>query len=104
MKKREHNLKTKTTSNSDQRFVKGKNKEAKQKADHSAAAKMKRVQKKLEDVEAQQEELWQQRTVVALPLEGLESSSGDTSPLVSFHEASFHYEGAGDLILNEIDL
>ena len=50
LKGREKNLKKVTSENSDQRFIKGKNKEAKQKADKSAASKLKRTKKQVEDL------------------------------------------------------
>ena len=50
LKSKERNLKATTTQNADQRFIKGKNKEAKQKADHSAASKVKRLQKKAQEM------------------------------------------------------
>lgn len=51
LKSREKNLKSKTSESSDQRFIKGKNKEAKQKADKSAASKLKQCKKKAEQLQ-----------------------------------------------------
>ncbi|GFH56551.1 hypothetical protein CTEN210_13027 [Chaetoceros tenuissimus] len=52
MKKREKNLKATTSQNSDQRFIKGKNKEAKQKADKSAASRLKKAKAAVDDLES----------------------------------------------------
>lgn len=52
MKKREKNLKATTSQNSDQRFIKGKNKEAKQKADKSAASRLKKAKAAVDDIES----------------------------------------------------
>jgi len=56
LRKREGNFKGKTQQDADKRFIKGKNKEAKQKADKSAASKVKQLQKQtaaLEDLAQQ---------------------------------------------------
>jgi hypothetical protein len=54
LNKREPNFNARTTQDADKRFIKGKNKEAKQNADRSAAAKAKRVQKAVKIKEQEQ--------------------------------------------------
>lgn len=51
LQKREQSFKKTTAKNADQRFIKGKNKESKQKADRSAAAKLKQLKRQAETVE-----------------------------------------------------
>jgi ATPase subunit of ABC transporter with duplicated ATPase domains len=51
MSKREKKLRTLTSENSDQRFIKGKNKESKQKADKSAMAKIKQLKSEATEIE-----------------------------------------------------
>jgi len=65
LKIRERNFKERTSESADKRFIKGKNKEAKQNADHSAAAKSKQTKKKAEEV-AREEELLREARVVPL--------------------------------------
>ena len=100
LKKREQNLKATTSQHADQRFIKGKNKEAKQKADHSAAAKLKRTQKKAAEI-AQEEELLREAYVAPLELDGTE---GDDRPLLELNDADFKYEDSDDYLLQFMNL
>ena len=51
LESRERSMKNATKANADKRFIKGKNKEAKQKADRSAAAKVKQLKQQASDIE-----------------------------------------------------
>eukprot|EP00465_Bigelowiella_longifila_P001157 CAMPEP_0185282336 /NCGR_PEP_ID=MMETSP1359-20130426/67214_1 /TAXON_ID=552665 /ORGANISM="Bigelowiella longifila, Strain CCMP242" /LENGTH=318 /DNA_ID=CAMNT_0027877869 /DNA_START=596 /DNA_END=1552 /DNA_ORIENTATION=- len=87
LQRRERNLKKITTKNADQRFVKGKSKEAKQKSDRSAASKLKKLQ-----LQSSQMEKFQQKTtrekVKALHIDGVEVKG----TLVTFKDVSFTYQ------------
>ena len=50
MKARERDMRKTTTEHSDQRFIKGKNKESKQKGDKSAMAKIKQLNKSIDEI------------------------------------------------------
>ncbi len=102
LKSREHNLKATTAQHADQRFIKGKNKEAKQKADHSAASKVKRLQKKAKE-KAEQEELLRETKIPPLELEGADNSGND-QPIVEMLDVTFQYEGANDVLLEGVCL
>jgi len=98
LKSKERNLKAITSQNSDQRFIKGKNKEAKQKADHSAASKVKRLQKKAAEMEELEEEL---RETKIPPLE-LNGAEGNDRPIVELQDIKFSYEHSEDFLLQDI--
>lgn len=100
--KREQNLKSTTSKNADQRFIKGKNKEAKQKADHSAAAKVKRMKKKAAEV-AEQEEALRETRVVPLELDSVDTSGND-QPLIELNDVDFDYEGSDEMLLEYLNL
>lgn len=100
--KREQNLKSTTTKNADQRFIKGKNKEAKQKADHSAAAKVKRMKKRAVEI-AEQEEALRETKVVPLELDSVDTSGNDR-PLIEFNDVDFRYEGSQEMLLEYVNL
>lgn len=98
LKSKERNLKAITSQNSDQRFIKGKNKEAKQKADHSAASKVKRSQKKAAEMEELEEEL-RETKIPTLELNGAE---GNDRPIVELQDVHFSYEHSEDLLLQDV--
>ena len=88
LQKREGNMKKTTTQNSDKRFIKGKNKEAKQKADRSAASKIKQLK---HDVEEMEEVKHQTRRELIKPLKIHGTCSSGN--LVLFQQVSFSYDG-----------
>lgn len=102
LKSKEHNLKATTTQHADQRFIKGKNKEAKQKADHSAASKVKRLQKKAQEMEEQEEQL-RETKISPLELEGADNSNND-QPIVEMLDICFKYEGSDGCLLKDLCL
>ena len=102
MNKREQNFKTLTTQDHDKRWIKGKNKEAKQNADHSAASKLKRLKKKADELAEQEEEL-RVTKVCPVRLEGAETSGTD-SVLVEFNNVDFQFEGSRDMLLEYVDV
>ena len=91
LQRRERNLKRKTTENSDQRFIKGKNKEAKQKADRSAAAKLKQLKQQAADMEKLRRQAQRER-VKDLKIDGGKANG----TLVTLENVSFAYGGEGD--------
>lgn len=102
LNKREQNFKAITTEHHDKRFIKGKNKEAKQNADHSAASKLKRLKKKVAEVSEQEEEL-RENKVCPLKLEGADSSGNDRV-LVEFNDVDFRFEGSRDMLLEYVNI
>lgn len=62
VKGRERNFKAITSQNADKRFIKGKNKEAKQKSDRSAAAKLKQVKRQVGEMEDMKLQARKERT------------------------------------------
>jgi ATPase subunit of ABC transporter with duplicated ATPase domains len=74
----------------DKRFVRGKNKEAKQKADHSAASKLHRLEKKAAEM-TQQEQQLRETKVQPLELYGVDNTGNDR-PLIELVDVSFSYE------------
>jgi len=109
LRKREHNSKAKTFESTDKRWThgkddtrrfKGKNKEAKQKADHSVASKVKRLQKEAKVLEEQQA-LFLQAKVPPLELEGADTATD--RPLVELVDMDFQYEGSSDMLLEFVN-
>jgi ATPase subunit of ABC transporter with duplicated ATPase domains len=98
--KREHNFRATTFKDHDKRWIKGKNKEAKQNADHSAASKLKRLKKKADELAEQEEEL---RETKACPLK-LEGAAPSDGVLVEFNDVDFQFEGARDMLLEYVDV
>jgi len=96
--KREAKTKEKTTRNADKRFVKGKNKEAKQKADKSAASKLKQLKHDVANLEETKHQAKRER-VKQLKLEG----SCASGTLVVFQEVSFRYDDDASLVFDCID-
>ena len=96
--KREANLKHKTTENSDKRFIKGKNKEAKQKADRSAASKVKLLKQEVSILEEIKHQAQRER-VKQLKIEG--TSSAGTIALLQ--EVSFRYDKFDRMIFQYMD-
>jgi ATP-binding cassette subfamily F protein 3 len=96
--RREQNLKTITSKHADQRFIKGKCKEGKQKADRSMAAKVKHVHKQTaaaEDMLAQV----QREKVKPLHIDGTILDG----TFATFQEIAFSYED-GVSVFENIDL
>lgn len=96
--KREANMKQKTTQNADKRFIKGKNKEAKQKADKSAASKLKQLKQDVSDLEEIKHQAQRER-IKQLKIEGTVSSG----TLVCFQEVSFQYQEGDRIIFQYMD-
>ena len=98
LKGRERNLKSTTSQNADQRFIKGKNKEAKQKADRSAAAKAKMMKKKVADLEETRRQARTERVkplhIDGVPVEG---------KVVSLQDVAASYGGNEELIFENVD-
>jgi ATPase subunit of ABC transporter with duplicated ATPase domains len=99
--KREGNFEATTSKNADKRFIKGKNKEAKQKADHSAASKVRRVKKKAVEMAEQEEELREMK-IPPLELKGADKSGNDR-PIIELNDVEFQYEGSRDIVLQMIN-
>eukprot|EP00127_Corallochytrium_limacisporum_P001813 Clim_evm20s84 gene=Clim_evmTU20s84 len=89
LKKREQNTKTLTTQNADQRFIKGKSKESKQKADKSAAAKLRQSKRDLEQLESMKRAA-QREQVKPLHIDGMPA---DGTVAVSLHGVGVAYDG-----------
>ena len=87
LQKREGSLKAKTSQNADQRFIKGKNKEAKQKADKSAASKVKQLQKQTAALADLQKQAKRER-IKPLHIDG----SISTGTLATLDQVSFGYD------------
>mmetsp|Transcript_26544 Transcript_26544/g.36709 ORF Transcript_26544/g.36709 Transcript_26544/m.36709 type:complete len:356 (+) Transcript_26544:1074-2141(+) len=96
--RRERNLKKITTKNADQRFVKGKSKEAKQKSDRSAASKLKKLQLQSSQMEKIQQKTTREQ-VKALHINGVEVKGA----LVTFKDVSFTYENGQQNIFTGLD-
>jgi ATP-binding cassette, subfamily F, member 3 len=104
--KREANFKARKNEDSDQRFVRGKNKEAKQKVYRSSASKLKQLQKEAADLEEVKKQA-QREQVKPLVLPG---TVGDGT-LVLFQNVTFSYNDDDDddkchtssLILDDVD-
>jgi len=95
LQKRERNLKKTTTKNSDQRFIKGKNKEAKQKADRSAAARVKQLKKEASEMEKLRRQA-QREKVKELRIPGVRA----TGTLVELKGVDFAYENEQNVFHN----
>lgn len=90
LNKREGNMAKTTSQNADKRWIRGKNKEAKQKADHSAAAKVKRLQQQAVEMEKQQDLL---RPVHVTPLVLVSAAVKHSDrPLVELVDVDFKYD------------
>lgn len=96
---KESNLKATTSENSDQRFIKGKNKEAKQKADKSAAAKVKLLKKKAGELE---EARIHARTERVKPLH-LESVPVD-GKVISLQDVATSYDPRDGVVFEYVDV
>lgn len=100
LRKRESSFKALTTQNADKRFIKGKNKEAKQKADRSAAAKAKQMQKQANEIKGLYQQQGQRERVKPLHIEGRIASGGH---LVTLEQVGFRYSEKDDLLFLNID-
>jgi ATPase subunit of ABC transporter with duplicated ATPase domains len=98
LKSREKNLKARTAENSDKRFIKGKNKEAKQKADRCAASKLKQAQKKMDDLE----EFRRNATLERVKPLHLDGKPGD-GKIVSFQDVAFAYDEEQEPVFENVD-
>lgn len=96
--KRELNLKATTSKNADLRFTRGKNKEAKQKADRSAASKVKQLQKQTEAAEEMLANTLRER-VKPLHMEG----SILDGTFATFQDVAFGFENCPPIFEN-VDL
>lgn len=88
LKKREGNFHKVVAKGEDKRFIKGKNKEAKQKADKSAASKLKRAQQAVNEAEHIKHKAKREQ-VTPLRISGLPASE---STLVSLRDVGFKYD------------
>jgi ATP-binding cassette subfamily F protein 3 len=103
LRRREKNLKKLTTQNADKRFIKGKNIECKQKADKSAAAKVKQLKKQADDM-VDLKRASRQEKKIELKLKGSRVEGiSDGQPIVSLNEVSFAYDDANGNILEYIN-
>jgi ATP-binding cassette subfamily F protein 3 len=98
LQKRERNLKHVTSQNADRRFIKGKNKEAKQKADKSAASKVKQLRKQTASQETLARQAKRER-MKSLHLNGTEAS--DT--LITLDQVAFSYEDDIARLIVDVD-
>ena len=92
LKKREGNFRATVQQGEDKRFIKGKNKEAKQKADRSAASKLKKAQHAVEQAREMQHKAKRER-VKPLVIEGMPAAEGT---LVSLQSVGFKYDDDDD--------
>lgn len=99
MKKREKNLKATTSQNADQRFIKGKNKEAKQKADKSAASRLKKAKAAVEDLESVRNAAKKEK-VKSIHISG---QPIDRMP-VTLAEVGFRYDPNDDFLFQNVDV
>jgi ATP-binding cassette, subfamily F, member 3 len=95
---REKNTKNITTQNADKRFIKGKNQEAKQKADKSAASKLKKIKGGIAEIE---EVKYQAKRELVKPLHIQGTCS--CGNLLQFQEVSFAYSQQGHKIFDFLD-
>jgi ATP-binding cassette, subfamily F, member 3 len=87
-KKREDNFHKITEQNADKRFIKGKNKEAKQKADRSAASKLKKAQQAVNEAEETKHKAKRER-VKPLRIEGIPAAE---STIVSLENVGIKFD------------
>jgi len=87
LRRRETSFKETTTQHADKRFIKGKNKEAKQKADKSAASKLKQTQQDIVDLEIVRRQARTER-VKEIHLEGLAIDG----TIISLVDVAFGYD------------
>lgn len=97
LKKREGNFRKVVADGEDKRFIKGKNKEAKQKADKSAASKLKKAQQAVNEAEQVKHKAKRER-VRPIHLRGI-PAAGKT--VVSLQDVGFKYED--DWIFQNVD-
>jgi ATP-binding cassette, subfamily F, member 3 len=88
-KRRESNFHKITEQNADKRFIKGKNKEAKQNADRSAASKLKKAQQAVIDAEETKHKAKRER-VTPLHIEGVPAAD---ATIVAFEAVGMKFEG-----------
>lgn len=99
MKKREKNLKGTTSQNSDQRFIKGKNKEAKQKADKSAASRLKKAKAAVDDLESARNAAKKEKAksihIKGQPIDQIS---------ITLTEVGFRYDSNDDFLFQNVDV
>ena len=92
-----------TTQSADKRFIKGKNIECKQKADKSAASKVKQLKKEADDLE-DLKRVSQQEKKIELRFKGRRVDGiSDGQPIVSLDDVSFAYDEASGNVLHDIN-
>ncbi|KAG7348237.1 ABC transporter ATP-binding protein [Nitzschia inconspicua] len=100
-KRRETNFHKTTERNADKRFIKGKNKEAKQKADRSAASKLQKAQQAVKDAEDIKHKAKRER-VKPLHIEGIPAEG----TIVSLEMVGMKFDGIGtddDWVFQNVD-
>jgi ATPase subunit of ABC transporter with duplicated ATPase domains len=98
LRKKEGNLKSITSQNSNQRFIKGKNKEATQKADRSAAFKIHQLKRQTASLQKLEHHAKRER-VKPLRLDG--TRAADT--LAVLDQVSFSYSGSDIAVFCNVD-
>lgn len=103
LRRREKNMKKITTHNADKRFIKGKNIECKQKADKSAASKVKLLKKHADDLK-DLERASRQEKKIELKLKGRSVEGiSDGQPIVSMDDVAFSYDVSSGNVLHDIN-
>lgn len=103
LRRHEKNFKKITTQSADKRFIKGKNIECKQKADKSAASKVKQLKKEADDLE-DLKRVSQQEKKIELRFKGSRVNGIiDCQPIVSLDDVSFAYDEASGNVLHDIN-
>ncbi|CAB9503105.1 Probable ATP-binding cassette sub-family F member 3 homolog [Seminavis robusta] len=97
LKKREGNFRNDIKHGEDQRFIKGKNKEAKQKADKSAASKLKKAQQVVKDAEQIKHKAKRER-VKPLHIDGVPAAEGT---IITLQDVGVRYDG--DWVFQNVD-
>ena len=98
LQRRERKTKALTTQNADQRFIKGKNKEAKQKADRSAAAKVKQLKMQASEMDDLRRQAKREQ-IKHLHISGI---AGEGT-LALFQDVGFAYDEGEPFIFQNLD-
>ena len=94
--RREKNMKKITMQNADKRFIKGNNKESKQKADQSAASKLKQLKQDASAIEDMTKRQTQRELVKPLKISGMAAQG----TLALFQDVTFAYDNGQPVLWN----
>ena len=94
--RREKNMKKITMQNADKRFIKGNNKESKQKADRSAASKLKQLKQDASAIEDMTKRQTQRELVKPLKISGMAAQG----TLALFQDVTFAYDNGQPVLWN----